>query len=298
MKYVIIGGVAGGASFACRLRRLDENCQIVIYEKSNYVSYANCGLPYYLSGVINNKKDLTLQSPRSLKNRFNIDVFINNEVISIDKENKILTIKDLTNNKIYQANYDKLILSPGSEAIKIAPLSERVFELKNVEDSFKLKDSINKLNAKKIIVIGGGFIGLEILENLKLLNLDITLIEGSNHVLANLDYEMASFVHKELKDNNINLFLNSKVNKVEELNNKVRVYLNDFYLDCDILIQAIGVRPNSKLAELANLELDIKNSIKVDDFLKQAIKIFMQLEMLLQLNQKLMIIKFLFRLQD
>ena len=119
MKYVIIGGVAGGASFACRLRRLDENCQIVIYEKSNYVSYANCGLPYYLSGVINNKKYLTLQSPRSLKNRFNIDVFVNNEVISIDKENKILTIKDLTNNKIYQDNYDKLILSPGSEAIKI-----------------------------------------------------------------------------------------------------------------------------------------------------------------------------------
>ena len=272
MKYVIIGGVAGGASFACRLRRLDENCQIVIYEKSNYVSYANCGLPYYLSGVINNKKDLTLQSPRNLKNRFNIDVFVNNEVILIDKEHKILTIKDLSNNTIYQDNYDKLILSPGSEAIKIAPLNERVFELKNVEDSFKLKDSINKLNAKKIIVIGGGFIGLEIAENLKLLNLDITLIEGSNHVLANLDYEMASFVHKELKDNNINLFLNSKVSKIEELDNKVRVYLNDFYLDCDILIQAMGVRPNSKLAELANLELDIKNSIKVDDFFKTSDK--------------------------
>ena len=266
MKYVIIGGVAAGASFACRLRRLDEFAKIIIYEQSNFVSYANCGLPYYVSNVINDQKQLTLQSPESLKNRFNIDVFVNSKVIKIDKDKKQITILNLKNKNTFIDNYDKLIIATGANAIKIADNNKRIFELKNVEDSVKLKNAIIENNYRSAIVLGGGFIGLEIAENLKLSGLDVTLIEGSNHVLANLDYEMASFVHNEIRKNNIKLLLNSYVNKVNTLNDLVEVYLkNNKVIKGDILIQAIGVRPNSELAKNAKLDLSLKDSIKVDN---------------------------------
>lgn len=266
MKYVIIGGVAAGASFACRLRRLDEFAEIIIYEQSNFVSYANCGLPYYVSNVINDQKQLTLQSPESLKNRFNIDVFVNSKVIKIDKDKKQITIINLKNKNTFIDNYDKLIIATGANAIKIADNNKRIFELKNVEDSVKLKNAIIENNYGSAIVLGGGFIGLEIAENLKLSGLDVTLIEGSNHVLANLDYEMASFVHNEIRKNNIKLLLNSYVNKVNCLNNSIEVCLkNNKVIKGDILIQAIGVRPNSELAKDAKLDLSLKDSIKVDN---------------------------------
>ena len=266
MKYVIIGGVAAGASFACRLRRLDEFAEIIIYEQSNFVSYANCGLPYYVSNVINDQKQLTLQSPESLKNRFNIDVFVNSKVIKIDKDKKQITILNLKNKNTFIDNYDKLIIATGASAIKIADNNKRIFELKNVEDSVKLKNTIIENNYRSAIVLGGGFIGLEIAENLKLSGLDVTLIEGSSHVLANLDYEMASFVHNEIRKNNIKLLLNSYVNKVNTLNDSVEVYLkNNKVIKGDILIQAIGVRPNSELAKDAKLDLSLKDSIKVDN---------------------------------
>ena len=266
MKYVIIGGVAAGASFACRLRRLDEFAEIIIYEQSNFVSYANCGLPYYVSNIINDQKQLTLQSPESLKNRFNIDVFVNSKVIKIDKDKKQITILNLKNKNTFVDNYDKLIIATGANAIKIADNNKRIFELKNVEDSVKLKNTIIENNYKSAIVLGGGFIGLEIAENLKLSGLDVTLIEGSSHVLANLDYEMASFVHNEIRKNNIKLLLNSYVNKVNTLNDSVEVYLkNNKVIKGDILIQAIGVRPNSELAKNAKLDLSLKDSIKVDN---------------------------------
>ena len=266
MKYVIIGGVAAGASFACRLRRLDEFAEIIIYEQSNFVSYANCGLPYYVSNVINDQKQLTLQSPESLKNRFNIDVFVNSKVIKIDKDKKQITILNLKNKNTFVDNYDKLIIATGASAIKIVDNNKRIFELKNVEDSVKLKNTIIENNYRSAIVLGGGFIGLEIAENLKLSGLDVTLIEGSNHVLANLDYEMASFVHNEIRKNNIKLLLNSYVNKVNTLNDSVEVYLkNNKVIKGDILIQAIGVRPNSELAKDAKLDLSLKDSIKVDN---------------------------------
>lgn len=266
MKYVIIGGVAAGASFACRLRRLDEFAEIIIYEQSNFVSYANCGLPYYVSNVINDQKQLTLQSPESLKNRFNIDVFVNSKVIKIDKDKKQITILNLKNKNTFVDNYDKLIIATGANAIKIADNNKRIFELKNVEDSVKLKNAIIENNYGSAIVLGGGFIGLEIAENLKLSGLDVILIEGSNHVLANLDYEMACFVHNEIRKNNIKLLLNSYVNKVNCLNNSIEVYLkNNNVIKGDILIQAIGVRPNSELAKDAKLDLSLKDSIKVDN---------------------------------
>lgn len=266
MKYIIVGGVAGGASFACRLRRLDEFAEIKIYEKTKFVSYANCGLPYYISGVIQNKESLALQTPQSLKARFNIDVFVSHEVIQIDKDNKRVLIKDLNNGTQFYENYDKLILSPGSEAIKLTNNTERIFELKTVEDSYKIKDFVIKKEPKKAIIIGGGFIGLEIAENLKESNIDVTLIEGRNHVLANLDPEMASFVHHELRRNGVNLVLNKMVKEIKEEDNNVYVKYDDVTLKCDLLIQAVGVRPNSYLAKDANLELDIRGTFKTDDY--------------------------------
>lgn len=266
MKFIIVGGVAGGASFACRLRRLDEFAEIKIYEKTKFVSYANCGLPYYISGVIQNKESLALQTPQSLKVRFNIDVFVSHEVIQIDKDNKRVLIKDLNNGTQFYENYDKLILSPGSEAIKLTNNTERIFELKTVEDSYKIKDFVIKKEPKKAVIIGGGFIGLEIAENLKESNIDVTLIEGRNHVLANLDPEMASFVHHELRRNGINLVLNKMVKEIKEDDNKVYVKYDNVTLKCDLLIQAVGVRPNSNLAKDANLELDIRGTFKTDDY--------------------------------
>lgn len=264
MKYIIVGGVAGGASFACRLRRLDEFAEIKIYEKTKFVSYANCGLPYYISGVIQNNESLTLQTPQSLKARFDIDVFVSHEVVQIDKDNKRVLIKDLNNGTQFYDNYDKLILSPGSEAIKLTNNSERIFELKTVEDSYKIKDFVIKKEPKKAIVIGGGFIGLEIAENLKESNIDVTIIEGRSHVLANLDPEMASFVHHELRRNGINLVLNKMVKEIKEDDNNVYVKYDDVTLKCDLLIQAVGVRPNSNLAKDANLELDIRGTFETD----------------------------------
>ena len=266
MKYIIVGGVAGGASFACRLRRLDEFAEIKIYEKTKFVSYANCGLAYYISGVIQNKESLALQTPQSLKARFNIDVFVSHEVVQIDKDNKRVLIKDLNNATQFYENYDKLILSPGSEAIKLTNNTGRIFELKTVEDSYKIKDFVLKKEHKKAIIIGGGFIGLEIAENLKESNIDVTLIEGRNHVLANLDPEMASFVHHELRRNGINLVLNKMVKEIKEDDNNVYVKYDNVTLKCDVLIQAVGVRPNSNLAKDANLELDIRGTFKTDDY--------------------------------
>ena len=265
MKYIIAGGVAGGASFACRLRRLDEFAEIKIYEKTKFVSYANCGLPYYISGVIQNKESLTLQTPQSLKARFNIDVFVSHEVIQIDKDNKRVLIKDLSDGTQFYENYDKLILSPGSEAIKLVNNTERIFELKTVEDSYRIKEFVIKKEPKKAIIIGGGFIGLEIAENLKESNIDVTLIEGKNHVLANLDPEMASFVHHELRRNDINLVLNKMVKEIKEDDNNVYVKYDNLTLKCDFLIQAVGVKPNSNLAKNANLDLDIRGTFKTDD---------------------------------
>ena len=265
MRYIIVGGVAAGASFACRLRRLDEFAEIIIYEKTNFVSYANCGLPYYISSVIDDKSKLTLQTPASLKARFNIDVYVSHEVISVEKEEKRVKVKNLINDEEFYDNYDRLILAPGSEAIKLTNNSRRIHELKTVEDSIKIKDIINKLNVKKATIIGGGFIGLEIAENLVHAGIKVTLIEGKSHVLANFDSEMASFIHHELRKNGVRLLLNKMVKEVNEDDNKVIIKLENEMIVSDLLIQAIGVKPNSSLAKNANLDLDIRGTIKINE---------------------------------
>lgn len=265
MNYIIVGGVAAGASFACRLRRLDENSNITIFEKSNYVSYANCGLPYYISSVIKEKSSLTLQTPNSLKKRFNIDVFVNHEVIKINKEKKSIIVKNLLTNTDKEFFYDRLILALGAEAIKLTSNSSRIFELKTVEDSFKIKDYVINNNIKTATVIGGGFIGLEISENLVKLGIKVNLIEGRRHVLGNIDFDLSTFVHEELRKNDVNLFLNKMVRNIIEENDFILTSLDDLEIRSDILIQAIGVKPNSKLAFDSNLKLDFKNTIAVND---------------------------------
>ena len=264
MKYIIIGGVASGASFACRLRRLDENADIVIYEKTNFISYANCGLPYYVSSIIKDKNTLVLQTPDSLKKRFNIDVHTLKNVIAIDRENKRITIKDEVDGSISYDNYDKLILAMGAIANKIVPNSDNIFELKTVEDSYKIREYIIKHKVHSATIIGGGFIGLEIAENLQKLNIKTTIIEASDHVLTNFDPELSSFINLELMKNGIDVFVNSQVEQVISTDNEVTIKCSDKEIKSDILIQALGVKPNSSLAKESGLELSIKGTVKVD----------------------------------
>lgn len=265
MKYVIVGGVAGGASFACRLRRLSEEAEIVIYEKSHFVSYANCGLPYYVSSTIEEPRKLTLQTPESLKARFNIDVHVDNEVLSIDRERHVVLVKDLKTGKTFEDSYDELILSPGAEAIHLAPLGKRIYQLKTVEDSLRLRSDIEREGIESAIVIGGGFIGLEIAENLSEAGLHVVLLEGRDHVLNTLDSEMAAFVQKELRLHDIELVLSTKVEEIEETEDHVEVRTDrKGIVECQILIQAVGVLPSSKLAQDCQLDLDIRKTIRTD----------------------------------
>ena len=264
MKYIIVGGVAGGASFACRLRRLDEEAEIVIYEKSHFVSYANCGLPYYVSSTIPDKRSLTLQTPQSLKARFNIDVHVDNEVQSIDRKGHKITIRDVRTERIFEDHYDRLILSVGAEAIRLTENTERIFELKTVEDSLRIKEYLDIHESKEAIVIGGGFIGLEIAENLAESGLHVAILEGRDHVLANLDSEMAAYVHQELLRNGIDLHLSTMVQKIQDTGKEILVQTDKGTLKSDILIQAVGVRPCSRLAKECGLDLDVRSTIWTD----------------------------------
>ena len=273
MKTIIIGGVAGGATCAARLRRLDEYMKITMYEKSGYISYANCGLPYYIGGVIENKMELTLQTPQSFKARFNVDVKVNCEVIKIDPKNKEVIIKDLINNKEFKDNYDKLVIATGANAI-IPNISgkEYGFVIKNVEDTFLIDNYIKENKVKKAVVVGGGFIGLEMVENLVHKGIAVTLVERASQVLLPIDYEMASFIHNELRANKVNLKLNKELVSINKENGVFNVNLADEEIDSDLVVFALGVRPNSSLASDIGLNLGIKNSIKVNKYLETSIK--------------------------
>ena len=202
MKILIVGGVAGGATAAARIRRLSESAEIIVFEKSGYVSYANCGLPYYIGDVITDKKELTLQSPEGLKNRFNVDVRVNNEVIAIDKDNKSVEVKDLQTGRVYTEKYDKLSLSPGARPTlpKLSGVDmDKVFTLRTVEDTFKIKDFVMREKPKTAVLAGGGFISLEMAENLIEMGIEVTIVQRPKQIFHLLDSDMVSEVHSLFK---------------------------------------------------------------------------------------------------
>ena len=263
MRVIIIGGVAGGMSAATRLRRLDESAEIIVLEKSGHVSYANCGLPYYVGGVIENEKDLLLQTPASLHARFRLDVRVSTEVLAINPSKKVVAIKNLINGQNDELDYDKLILSPGaSPVVPPIPGIERGMTLRTVEDVEKIAASVGAKPASAV-VIGGGFIGVEIAENLVHRKIPTALVEATDQVLMPLDPELATLVSKEMRSHGVDLRLGSSVVKISA--DSVELANGDV-LPAEIVILAIGVRPEIGLAKAAGLEIGTRNGIKVDDF--------------------------------
>jgi len=262
-KIVIVGGVAGGMSAATRLRRLDNDAQITVLERSGYVSYANCGLPYYIGGVIEKESSLLLQTPESLHKRFNLDVRTQSEVVQIDTKSKSVKVRSLSTQEEHEMPYDKLVLSPGATPI-VPPIKgiERAFTLRTVEDTKKIHDQVIK-EPKSAVVIGGGFIGLEMVENLVHRGIPTTLVEASNQVLAPLDPEMSILVAEELRKHGVDVRLNATA--VEVLESSVRLS-DGGSVSGDLVILAIGVRPDTKLASMAQLEIGARGGILVNDF--------------------------------
>lgn len=268
MKVVIVGGVAGGATAAARLRRLDEKADIVMFEKGEYISYANCGLPYYIGGTISKKSALTLQTPDSFRSRFNVDVRIKTEIISINRAEKTVTARNLITGEEYKENYDKLILSMGAEPVK-PPIkgleNNKVFTLRTVPDTFKIREYIDSHHPENAVVVGGGAIGVEMAENLKNAGLDVTIVELADHLIAPLDFDMAQDVHKYIKSQGVRLILSNGVKEIEESDGRLKVILNKGCLLTDMLILSVGVRPESRIAKEAGLELNQKGFIKVNE---------------------------------
>jgi NADPH-dependent 2,4-dienoyl-CoA reductase/sulfur reductase-like enzyme/peroxiredoxin family protein/rhodanese-related sulfurtransferase/TusA-related sulfurtransferase len=267
-KVIIVGGVAGGASTAARLRRLDENAEILLIERGEEISYANCGLPYYIGDVIADRSRLFLQTPESFHNTFNVDVRVRSEVVRIDRETKEVVINDLTAGRSYRENYDQLVLSTGSTPIvpRIPGIdSQRVFVLRNIPDMDRLKQFVADNPVGTAVVIGGGFIGLEVAENLVHLKKNVTIVEMANQVLNNLDYEMAAKVHQELRDQGVHLILGNGVTAIRETERALEVSLGDRRtLNADMVVMAVGVRPEVRLAAEAGLELGQTGALRVD----------------------------------
>ena len=275
MKVVIIGGVAGGATAAARIRRLDEQAEIVVFERSGFISYANCGLPYYIGGTIEDENDLTLQTPESFWKRFRVRMNVNHEVTAINPDSKTVTVKNLENGIVFTESYDKLLLSPGAKPIK--PNfndvdSDKVFTLRTVEDTFKIKKYADEHHPKSAVVVGGGFIGIEVAENLRDLGIDVTLVEAAKQLMAPFDGDMASFIHAEIRKNGINLMLDTMVEGFADNDCGIDVKLkNAPTLHTDMIVMAIGVTPETALAKNAELETGVKGSIVVNDRMETSI---------------------------
>ena len=276
MKVVIVGGVAGGASAAARLRRLDEQAEIVIFERSGYISYANCGLPYYIGGIISDADDLTLQSPKSFNSRFNVSVNVLHEVIGIDAANKCVSVRNLSTGEEFTESYDKLILSPGAKPTmpQLPGLdNERIFTLRTVEDTMAIHAFIEQFNPKSAVIAGGGYIGIEMAENLRHLGLDVTIVQRPKQLLNTLDQDMASFVHAKMRAEGITLKLGSSVTGFESNGSGLNVLLKDEApISTDMVLMAVGVSPDTTLAKLAGLELGIKGSIVVNEHMETSLK--------------------------
>ena len=265
MKVIIVGGVAGGATTATRLRRLDENSEIILFERGEHISFANCGLPYYVGNVIKNEEDLLVQTPEKFKERFNIDVRISQEVIKIDKENRKVEVKKNDTGETYFETYDKLVLSPGAEPIN--PFkdvkSDRIFTIRNVNDAEKVKAFIKSNNPKSAVIVGGGYIGVEMAENLSEYNMEVSIVEKSPHLISIIDNDIAHFVHKEVKKHGVKLYLNQGVNDISE-HEKLLLTLDNDKIETDLAILCIGVKPESNLAKEAGLTLNEKGAIIVN----------------------------------
>ena len=267
MKIVIVGGVAGGATAAARIRRLNEHAEIIIFERSGFISYANCGLPYYIGSVIEDKEDLTLQTPEGFYRRFRIKAKVGHEVTDIDAKNKTVSVIDLKTGASFTESYDKLILSPGAKPILPDSYTEneRTFTLRTVEDTLKIRAFIEKNQPKTAVVIGGGFIGLEMAENLIRLGVKTTIVQRGEHLLPTVDYDMASFVHANFRHHGVQLLLNTNTNQMNIAGEKVSLDLdNGSNISADMVVLAVGVTPENTLAKKIGLELGVKGAIKVN----------------------------------
>ena len=275
MKVVIVGGVAGGATAAARIRRLDEQAEIFVFERSGYISYANCGLPYYIGGVIENPQQLTLQTPESFFSRFRVHMKVHHEVTAIHPERKTVSVKKLESGEIFEESYDKLLLSPGAKPTqpRLPGVGiDKLFTLRTVEDTFRIKEYINNNHPKSAVLAGGGFISLELAENLRELGMDVTIVQRPKQLMNPFDSDMASFIHSEMRRHGIQLALGHTVEGFAEKEDGVEVLLKEEPSLCaDMVVLAIGVTPDTHLAREAGLELGIKGSILVNDRMETSI---------------------------
>ena len=275
MKVIIIGGVAGGATAAARLRRLDETAEIVVFERSGYVSYANCGLPYYIGGVIEDPAALTLQTPESFLARFRVDMRVRHEVTAIHPNQKTVSVKNLETGEDFEEPYDKLILSPGAKPAqpRLPGVGlEKLFTLRTVEDTFLIKDYIHTRRPRSAVLAGGGFIGLELAENLRELGMEVTIVQRPRQLMNAFDADMASFIHSEVRRHGIRLALGRTVEGFVEKDGGVDVLLKDAApLHADMVVLAIGVTPDTALAKEAGLELGLKGSIVVNERMETSV---------------------------
>lgn len=272
MKIVIIGGVAGGATAAARLRRLDEKSEIVLFERDAYVSFANCGLPYHIGGVIEQREKLLLQTPEGFKSRYDIEARVLTEVIAIHPDRKSVTVREVNTGRSYVEGYDKLIVSTGASPIKpnIKGIdNERVFTLRNMSDMDRIKSTVTREEVTSAVVVGAGFIGLEMAENLKKAGLTVTVIEQLNQVMNTVDYPMAAMVHRYLRSQEVNLLLGETVTAFESRGDRLRVRTeNQKAIDTDMVILSVGVRPETALAREAGLTIGCLGGIKVNDYMQ------------------------------
>ena len=275
MKVVIVGGVAGGATAAARIRRLDEQAEIVVFERSGYISYANCGLPYYIGGVIEDPEELTLQTPESFFRRFRIHMKVRHEVTAIHPEKKTVSVKNLETGAVFEESYDKLLLSPGAKPVwpNLPGMdSDRLFTLRTVEDTLRIKEFIDRNKPKSAVMVGGGFIGLEVAENLRELGLEVTIVQRPKQLMNPFDADMAAFIHAEVRKHGVQLALGHSVAGFEEKNGGIQVLLKDSApLHADLVVLAIGVTPESQLAKEAGLALGMKGSILVNDRMETSV---------------------------
>lgn len=275
MKIVIVGGVAGGATAAARIRRLDENAEIIVFERSGYISYANCGLPYYIGDAITEPEALTLQTPESFFTRFRVTMKVRHEVTALHPDRKTVSAKNLETSEEFEESYDKLILSPGAKPTqpRLPGVGlEKLFTLRTVEDTFRIKEYINTRHPKSAVLAGGGFIGLELAENLRNLGMDVTIVQRPKQLMNPFDPDMASFIHGEMRRHGIRLALGHTVEGFEEKDGGVDVLLKDEApLHADMVVLAIGVTPDTALAKEAGLELGIKGSIVVNDRMETSV---------------------------